>query len=142
MRTSGPSHERGREMEEKELERVMLSFLAREHDVLVSTSIIESGLDIPTANTLIVNRADRFGLAQLYQIRGRVGRSSTQAFAYLMVPPEGGVTETARKRLLALRQMTELGSGFKVATYDLELRGAGNLLGEEQSGQVTAVGLD
>ncbi len=130
------------QMEEKELERVMLSFLAREHDVLVSTTIIESGLDIPSANTLIINRADRFGLAQLYQIRGRVGRSSAQAYAYLMVPPEGGVTETARKRLLALRQMTELGSGFKVATYDLELRGAGNLLGEEQSGQVTAVGLD
>ncbi len=130
------------QMGERDLEEVMVRFLRREVDVLVCTTIIESGLDIAAANTLIVNRADRLGLAQLYQIRGRVGRSSVPAYAYLLVPPGGAVTETARKRLLALRELSELGSGFALATYDLELRGAGNLLGEEQSGEVAAVGLD
>jgi transcription-repair coupling factor (superfamily II helicase) len=130
------------QMREGELEEVMVRFLQHEYDVLVTTAIIESGLDISNANTLIVNRADRFGLAQLYQLRGRVGRSSRLAYAYLLIPPESSITGKARQRLRSLRELTELGSGFKLASYDLEMRGAGNLLGEEQSGRIDAVGLE
>jgi transcription-repair coupling factor (superfamily II helicase) len=130
------------QMGERELEEVMIRFLQHEYDVLVTTAIIESGLDIANANTLIINRADRFGLAQLYQLRGRVGRSSQLAYAYLLIPPEGSISGKARQRLRSLRELTELGSGFKLASYDLEMRGAGNLLGEEQSGRIDAVGLE
>jgi transcription-repair coupling factor (superfamily II helicase) len=110
--------------------------------VLVCTTIIESGLDIPTANTIIVNRADRFGLAQLYQLRGRVGRDRHRAHAYLLIPREEGLSDLARRRLQVLAEFTELGSGFKIAARDLEIRGAGNLLGAEQHGQISAVGFD
>jgi transcription-repair coupling factor (superfamily II helicase) len=110
--------------------------------VLVATTIIENGLDIPRANTLVVNRADRYGLAQLYQLRGRVGRSDRRAYAYLLVPPDTVLSEVARKRLAAIREFSELGAGFRIAALDLELRGAGNLLGGEQSGHIEAVGLD
>src|ERR671927_348934 len=120
----------------------MLSFLRGEADVLVSTSIIESGIDIPQANTLIVERADTFGLSQLYQIRGRVGRSRERAYAYLLYPSAAALTEEAADRLAALSDYTELGAGFKVAMRDLELRGAGNLLGDEQSGHVAALGFE
>ena len=130
------------QMREGDLEEVMIRFLQHDYDVLVTTAIIESGLDIANANTLIVNRADRFGLAQLYQLRGRVGRSSQLAYAYLLIPPEGSISGKARQRLRSLRELTELGSGFKLASYDLEMRGAGNLLGEEQSGRIDAVGLE
>jgi len=130
------------QMGEGELEDVMIGFLQHKFDVLVTTAIIESGLDIANANTLIVNRADRFGLAQLYQLRGRVGRSSQLAYAYFLIPPEGSISGKARQRLRSLRELTELGSGFKLASYDLEMRGAGNLLGEEQSGRIDAVGLE
>ncbi len=130
------------QMEEGHLEEVMVRFLQHEYDVLVTTAIIESGLDIANANTLIVNRADRFGLAQLYQLRGRVGRSPLLAYAYLLIPPGGDISTKARQRLRSLRELTELGSGFRLASYDLEMRGAGNLLGEEQSGRIEAVGLD
>ncbi|MGD8353816.1 MAG: transcription-repair coupling factor, partial [Pseudomonadota bacterium] len=130
------------QMGESALEQVMMRFLDHEYDVLVTTAIIESGLDIANANTLIVNRADRFGLAQLYQLRGRVGRSSQLAYAYLLVPPEGDISGKAKQRLRSLRELSELGSGFKLASYDLEMRGAGNLLGEEQSGRIDAVGLE
>ncbi|MDF1526562.1 MAG: transcription-repair coupling factor [bacterium] len=130
------------QMGEGALEEVMIRFLQHDYDVLVTTAIIESGLDIANANTLIVNRADRFGLAQLYQLRGRVGRSSRLAYAYLLIPPEGSISDKARKRLRSLRELSELGSGFKLASYDLEMRGAGNLLGEEQSGRIDAVGLE
>jgi len=130
------------QMGEKQLEEVMIRFLEHQFDVLVTTAIIESGLDIANANTLIVNRADRFGLSQLYQLRGRVGRSHVLAYAYLLIPPEGIVTRTARQRLRSLRELTELGSGFRLASYDLEMRGAGNLLGEEQSGRIETVGLE
>jgi transcription-repair coupling factor (superfamily II helicase) len=110
--------------------------------VLVTTTIVENGLDIPRANTLIVNRADRYGLAQLYQLRGRVGRSDRRAFAYLLVPPDTVLSEVARKRLAAIREFSDLGAGFRIAALDLELRGAGNLLGGQQSGHIQAVGLD
>jgi len=130
------------QMGEGELEDVMVRFLQYECDVLVTTAIIESGLDIANANTIIINRAARFGLAQLYQLRGRVGRSSQLAYAYLLIPPEGSISGKARQRLRSLRELTELGSGFKLASYDLEMRGAGNLLGEEQSGRIDAVGLE
>jgi transcription-repair coupling factor (superfamily II helicase) len=129
-------------MHERALEKVMLSFLAGEADVLVSTSIIESGIDVPTANTLIVERADLLGLAQLYQIRGRIGRSDVYAYAYLLYPSEDYLTGDAAARLRTLSDYTELGSGFKIAMRDLEIRGAGNLLGDEQSGQVAAVGFE
>jgi transcription-repair coupling factor (superfamily II helicase) len=128
------------QMREKELEAVMTRFLDGEVDVLVATAIIESGLDVPRANTLIVNRADQFGLAQLYQIRGRVGRSHHRAYCYLLVPD--GIPEDAEKRLRVLEHYTELGSGYRIALKDLELRGAGNILGSHQSGFVHAVGLD
>ena len=130
------------QMHERALEQVMLSFLAGEADVLVSTSIIESGIDVPTANTLIVERADLLGLAQLYQIRGRIGRSDVYAYAYLLYPSEDYLTDDAAARLRTLSDYTELGSGFKIAMRDLEIRGAGNLLGDEQSGQVAAVGFE
>ncbi len=130
------------QMPEKELEAVMVSFLEREADVLVCTSIIESGLDIPTANTLIVDRADMLGLSQLYQIRGRIGRSDVVAHAYLFYPPYAELTREAMARLSTLSDYTELGSGFRIAMRDLEIRGAGNLLGDEQSGHVAAVGFE
>ncbi len=130
------------QMPEKELEEIMLSFLARHYDVLLSTSIIESGLDIPSVNTIVINRADRFGLAQLYQLRGRVGRSTRRAEAYLLIPPLRLLTPTARKRLKALEQHTELGSGFHLAMKDLEIRGAGNMLGPQQHGFIEEVGFD
>ncbi|MBI4390904.1 MAG: transcription-repair coupling factor, partial [candidate division NC10 bacterium] len=127
---------------EAALERVMVDFYARKHELLLCTTIIESGLDIPTANTIIVNRADRFGLAQLYQLRGRVGRDRHRAHAYLLIPREEALTEVARRRLQVLVEFTELGSGFKIAARDLEIRGAGNLLGAEQHGHIAAVGFD
>jgi transcription-repair coupling factor (superfamily II helicase) len=130
------------QMAEGELEKSMLAFVEGRADVLVATTIIENGLDIPRANTLIVNRADRMGLAQLYQLRGRVGRADRQAFAYLLVPPDTVLSEIARKRLAAIREFSELGAGFRIAALDLELRGAGNLLGGQQSGHIEAVGLD
>ncbi|MFQ5601236.1 MAG: transcription-repair coupling factor [Candidatus Krumholzibacteriia bacterium] len=130
------------QMHERELERVMLDFLDQEYDVLVSTMIIESGLDIPSVNTLVVNRADRLGLAQLYQLRGRVGRSSHKAYAYFMVPRGGHTTELARRRLAALQEFEALGSGLRVAMRDMEIRGAGNILGPEQHGQLVAVGFE
>jgi len=130
------------QMDEKLLEERMMDFLRGAADVLVSTSIIESGIDIPQANTLVVERSDSFGLSQLYQIRGRVGRSRERAYAYLLYPSAGALTEEAANRLAALSDYTELGSGFKIAMRDLELRGAGNLLGDEQSGHVAALGFE
>jgi len=130
------------QMAERQLEKVMLAFLAGEADVLVTTSIIESGIDIPTANTLIVERADMLGLAQLYQIRGRIGRSDAYAYAYLLYPSEDLLTSEAAARLTTLSDHTDLGAGFKIAMADLEIRGAGNLLGDEQSGHVAAVGFE
>ncbi len=130
------------QMGESELEKVMLTFMHHEHDVLVATTIIENGLDIPLANTIIVNRADRHGLSELYQLRGRVGRSNRRAYAYLLIPPEQELTEVARRRLAALKEFSDLGAGFKIAALDLELRGAGNLLGGEQSGHIEAVGFE
>jgi transcription-repair coupling factor (superfamily II helicase) len=129
-------------MDEGTLERRMLSFLRGDADVLVCTSIIESGIDIPQANTLIVERSDHFGLSQLYQIRGRVGRSHERAYAYLLYPSAAALTPEAAQRLSALSDYTELGAGFKIAMRDLELRGAGNLLGDEQSGHVAALGFE
>ena len=120
----------------------MSRFVNKELDVLLATTIIESGLDIPSANTIIVNRADHFGLAQLYQIRGRVGRSRERAYAYLLVPARRPVTKDAQKRLEVLQRFSELGAGFKIASHDLEIRGAGNLLGKDQSGQIEAVGFE
>ncbi|HSY01578.1 MAG TPA: transcription-repair coupling factor, partial [Acidobacteriaceae bacterium] len=130
------------QMGESDLEKVMLSFMHHEHDVLVATTIIENGLDIPLANTMIVNRADRHGLSELYQLRGRVGRSNRRAYAYLLIPPEQELTDVARRRLAALKEFSDLGAGFKIAALDLELRGAGNLLGGEQSGHIEAVGFE
>jgi transcription-repair coupling factor (superfamily II helicase) len=130
------------QLDEKDLEARMMAFLRGEADVLVATSIIESGIDIPQANTLIIERADLFGLAQLYQIRGRVGRSTQRAYAYLLYPSAAALTEEATKRLSALSDYTELGAGFKIAMRDLELRGAGSLLGDEQSGHVAALGFE
>ena len=130
------------QMGERELESVMVKFVDGQADVLVSTAIVESGLDIPTSNTIVINRADRFGLAQLYQLRGRVGRERQQAYAYLLVPADGRVDETAQRRLRVIEELTELGAGFKLALRDLEIRGAGNLLGAEQHGHIAAVGFD
>ena len=130
------------QMPEAGLEKVMLAFVEGRADVLVATTIVENGLDIPRANTLVVNRADRYGLGQLYQLRGRVGRSDRRAFAYLLVPPDTVLSEIARKRLAAIREFSDLGAGFRIAALDLELRGAGNLLGGQQSGHIQAVGLD
>ena len=130
------------QMEERSLEKAMDAFLSGQADVLVATAIVENGLDIPNANTLIVNRADRFGLAQLYQLRGRVGRSDRLAFAYLLVPPEQSLSEEARARLAAILEFADLGAGFRIAARDLEIRGAGNLLGAEQHGHLRAVGYE
>ncbi|MEX2255574.1 MAG: transcription-repair coupling factor [Acidimicrobiia bacterium] len=130
------------QMDEGRLERVILDFWERSYDVLVCTTIVESGLDIPNVNTMVVDRADRLGLAQLYQLRGRVGRRGQRAYAYLLHPPDTRLTEEAYERLKTIGEFTELGSGFKIAMRDLEIRGAGNLLGGEQSGQIAAVGFD
>jgi transcription-repair coupling factor (superfamily II helicase) len=130
------------QMSEGELERVMLAFMRHQADVLVATTIIENGLDIPLCNTIVVNRADRHGLSELYQLRGRVGRSNRRAYAYLLIPPDTELTPLARRRLAALKEFSDLGAGFKIAALDLELRGAGNLLGGEQSGHIDAVGFE
>ena len=130
------------QLPERQLEKVMLDFMNKKYDILLATMIIENGLDIPNVNTIIINRADKFGLSQLYQLRGRVGRSAQQAYAYLIVPPVDKLSATARKRLHAIQDFTDLGSGYKVALRDLEIRGAGNLLGKEQSGFVQSVGFD
>jgi transcription-repair coupling factor (superfamily II helicase) len=130
------------QMSEGELEKVMLKFMHHEADILVATTIIENGLDIPLCNTILINRADRLGLSELYQLRGRVGRSNRRAYAYLMLPPEIELTPIARQRLAALKEFSDLGAGFKIAALDLELRGAGNLLGGEQSGHIDAVGFE
>jgi transcription-repair coupling factor (superfamily II helicase) len=130
------------QMHADDLEEVMTRFVNGEADVLLSTTIIESGLDIPNANTIIIDRADRFGLSDLYQLRGRVGRYKHQAYAYLLLPRHASLLADVRKRLSAIKQYSTLGSGFKIAMRDLEIRGAGNLLGAEQSGHITAVGFD
>ncbi|MDB6039029.1 MAG: mfd, partial [Verrucomicrobiales bacterium] len=130
------------QMDSDELEEVMASFINGEADVLVSTTIIESGIDIPNANTIIIDRADRFGLSDLYQLRGRVGRYKHQAYAYLLLPKHAALLSDVRKRISAIKQYSSLGSGFKIAMRDLEIRGAGNLLGSQQSGHITAVGFD
>src|SRR3989454_272065 len=130
------------QMSEGELEKVMLKFMHHEADILVATTIIENGLDIPLCNTILINRADRLGLSELYQLRGRVGRSNRRAYAYLLVPAEVELTPIARRRLAALKEFSDLGAGFKIAALDLELRGAGNLLGGEQSGHIEAIGFE
>ncbi len=130
------------QMNEKEMERVMLDFIDYKYDVLVATTIIENGIDIPRANTIIINRADHYGLSQLYQLRGRVGRSSRRAYAYLLIPSEQELSPIARRRLAAIREFSDLGAGFRIAALDLELRGAGNLLGGQQSGHMEALGFD
>jgi transcription-repair coupling factor (superfamily II helicase) len=130
------------QMDERELEVVMHDFINKNVNVLVCSAIIESGLDIPNANTIIINRADHFGLAALYQLRGRVGRSKQKAYAYLLVPGEHLITRDAKRRIEVLRELVEVGGGFKLAMHDLELRGAGNLLGREQSGDIAAVGFE
>jgi transcription-repair coupling factor (superfamily II helicase) len=130
------------QMAEDELERAMLDFVARKFDVLLATTIVENGLDIPNANTIIINRADRYGLSQLYQLRGRVGRSDRPAYAYLLIPPDDHLSPVAKKRLAAIKEFSDLGSGFRVAALDLEIRGAGNLLGGEQSGHIEALGFE
>jgi transcription-repair coupling factor (superfamily II helicase) len=130
------------QMSAHQLERAMLAFMQREYDILVCTAIIESGLDIPNANTILIHRADMFGLAQLYQLRGRVGRSNRRAYAYLLLPASGQVSEDAQRRIEAIQDLSELGAGFRLATEDLEIRGAGNLLGGEQSGHIASVGYD
>ncbi len=130
------------QMSEGELEKVMLKFMHHEADILVATTIIENGLDIPLCNTILINRADRLGLSELYQLRGRVGRSNRRAYAYLLIPKEVELTPIARRRLAALKEFSDLGAGFKIAALDLELRGAGNLLGGEQSGHIEAIGFE
>ena len=129
-------------MDKNELEDVMLRFMNKEFNVLICTTIIETGLDIANANTMIIQDADRFGLSQLYQLRGRVGRSNRMAYAFLLYQRDKMLKEVAEKRLAAIREFTDLGSGFKIAMRDLEIRGAGNLLGESQSGHMAAVGYD
>ena len=130
------------QMDEDALERAMFDFVSKKYDVLLATTIVENGLDIPNANTIIINRADRYGLSQLYQLRGRVGRSDRAAYAYLLIPPEDNLSPVAKKRLAAIKEFSDLGSGFRVAALDLEIRGAGNLLGGEQSGQIDTVGFE
>ncbi len=130
------------QMGEAELEKVMLGFMHHTFDIFVCTTIVENGLDIPLANTIVIENAERYGLSELYQLRGRVGRSNRRAYAYLLVPPDTELSETARKRLAALKEFSDLGAGFKIAALDLELRGAGNLLGGEQHGHINAVGFD
>jgi transcription-repair coupling factor (superfamily II helicase) len=128
------------QMRERDLEQVMLDFYHKRANLLLCTTIIESGIDVPTANTIIIDRADRFGLAQLHQMRGRVGRSHHQAYAYMVTPPRNAMTSDAAKRLEALESLEDLGAGFVLATHDLEIRGAGELLGENQSGQIHEIG--
>lgn len=130
------------QMNEKALENIMLDFIAYKYDILVATTIIENGIDIPRANTIIINRADNYGLSQLYQLRGRVGRSNRRAYAYLLIPSEIELTPIARRRLSAIREFSDLGAGFRIAALDLELRGAGNILGGQQSGQIDVLGFD
>ncbi|MFZ8101441.1 TRCF domain-containing protein, partial [Staphylococcus arlettae] len=130
------------QMTERDLEETMLGFINHEYDVLVTTTIIETGVDVPNANTLIIEEADRFGLSQLYQLRGRVGRSSRIGYAYFLHPTNKVLTETAEERLQAIKEFTELGSGFKIAMRDLNIRGAGNLLGKQQHGFIDSVGFD
>jgi len=130
------------QMSNDALERAMVDFVARKYDILLATTIVENGLDIPNVNTIIINRADRYGLSQLYQLRGRVGRSDRPAYAYLLIPPGNTLSSIARKRLAAIREFSDLGSGFRVAALDLEIRGAGNLLGGEQSGHIEAIGFE
>src|SRR5262249_8301368 len=130
------------QMPEHELERAMLGFVRREADILVATTIIESGLDIPNVNTIFINQADNYGLADLHQLRGRVGRYKHRAYAYLLLDSERGVTPTAARRMKAIEEFTELGAGFKIALRDLEIRGAGNILGTQQSGHIAAVGYE
>jgi len=130
------------QMEERELERAMLAFINREYDVLIATTIIENGIDIPACNTILINHAERFGLSQLYQLRGRVGRSDRLAFCYLLVPSDRVLSSDARKRLSAIQEFSDLGAGFRIAAKDLEIRGAGNILGGEQSGEIAAVGFE
>jgi transcription-repair coupling factor (superfamily II helicase) len=130
------------QMDERELERVMLAFINREYDVLLATTIIENGIDIPACNTILINHAERFGLSQLYQLRGRVGRSDRLAFCYLLVPNDRVLSADARKRLAAIQEFSDLGAGFRIAAKDLEIRGSGNILGDEQSGQIAAVGFE
>ncbi|MBV9188832.1 MAG: transcription-repair coupling factor [Acidobacteria bacterium] len=130
------------QMEERELERAMLAFIQREYDVLLATTIIENGIDIPACNTILINHAERFGLSQLYQLRGRVGRSDRLAFCYLLVPSDKILTSDARKRLAAIQEFSDLGAGFRIAAKDLEIRGSGNILGGEQSGEIAAVGFE
>ena len=130
------------QMDERELEKAMLAFINREYDVLLATTIIENGIDIPACNTILINHAERFGLSQLYQLRGRVGRSDRLAFCYLLVPSDRVLSSDARKRLAAIQEFSDLGAGFRIAARDLEIRGAGNILGGEQSGQIAAVGFE
>jgi transcription-repair coupling factor (superfamily II helicase) len=130
------------QMSEEALERAMVDFVAHKYDILLATTIVENGLDIPNVNTILINRADRYGLSQLYQLRGRVGRSDRPAYAYLLIPPEESLSPIARKRLAAIKEFSDLGSGFRVAALDLEIRGAGNLLGGEQSGHIETVGFE
>jgi transcription-repair coupling factor (superfamily II helicase) len=130
------------QMNEKEMETAVLDFVEYKYDVLVATTIIENGIDIPRANTIIINRADNYGLSQLYQLRGRVGRSNRRAYAYLLIPGELELTPIAKRRLSAIREFSDLGAGFRIAALDLELRGAGNILGGQQSGQLDALGFD
>ena len=130
------------QMTERDLEETMLSFINGEFDILVTTTIIETGVDVPNANTLIIEEADRFGLSQLYQLRGRVGRSSRIGYAYFLHSANKVLTETAEERLQAIKEFTELGSGFKIAMRDLNIRGAGNLLGKQQHGFIDSVGFD
>jgi transcription-repair coupling factor (superfamily II helicase) len=130
------------QMAQGELEKIMLAFINKEYDILLSTTIIESGLDIPSANTIIINNADRFGLAELYQLRGRVGRSRHRAYAYLICPDSRELTADAQKRMDVIKELSELGSGFRIAAYDLEIRGAGELLGSSQSGHIAQVGFE
>jgi transcription-repair coupling factor (superfamily II helicase) len=130
------------QMNEKEMEQIMLDFIDYKYDVLVATTIIENGIDIPRANTIIINRSDNYGLSQLYQLRGRVGRSNRRAYAYLLIPGELELTPIARRRLSAIREFSDLGAGFRIAALDLELRGAGNILGGQQSGHLEALGFD
>jgi transcription-repair coupling factor (superfamily II helicase) len=128
------------QMRERDLEQVMLDFYHRRFNLLLCTTIVESGIDVPTANTIVINRADKLGLAQLHQLRGRVGRSHHRAYAYLLTPPRNAMTGDAQKRLEAIESLENLGAGFTLATHDLEIRGAGELLGDEQSGQIQEIG--
>src|SRR5207237_1210041 len=130
------------QMDERELERVMLAFIQREFDVLLATTIIENGIDIPACNTILINHAERFGLSQLYRRRGRVGRSDRLAFCYLLVPSDRILSSDARKRLAAIQEFSDLGAGFRIAAKDLEIRGSGNILGGEQSGEIAAIGFE